>query len=149
MWQYVAFVLVGLTAGFSSALLGIGGGVIMVPMLILLFTLDAKIATATSLAYIAPVALYGALKQWHMGQDIRWLLVVMAVPAGLLGAELGSRAKQVISNAHLQIIFAALMIVVGLRLGIRGYRALGEARAAGTAQAAVQAPAEPPGEVDS
>jgi len=148
MWHYVAFILVGLTAGFSSALLGIGGGVIMVPMLILIFTLDAKIATATSLAYIAPVALYGALKQWHMGQDIRWLLVVMAVPAGLVGAELGSRAKQVVSNAHLQIIFAALMIVVGLRLGVRGYRAVGAAQAAGTDQPAVQAPAEGPQDTD-
>jgi len=149
MWQYVTFILVGLTAGFSSALLGIGGGVIMVPMLILLFVLDPKIATATSLAYIVPVALYGALKQWHMGHDIQWWLVAMAVPAGLVGAELGSRAKQLISNAHLQIIFAALMIVVGLRLGVRGCRALSAARTAGMAQAAVQAPAEPPEDADS
>ncbi len=148
MWHYVAFMLVGLAAGFSSALLGIGGGVIMVPMLILLFALDAKAATATSLVYIVPVALYGALKQWHMGQDIRWLLVAVALPAGLLGAELGSRAKQVISNAHLQIVFAALMIVIGLRLGLQGYRALGGAREAGGGGTAVQAPAEPPGDVD-
>jgi len=141
MWQYVTYVGVGLAAGFASALLGIGGGVIMVPALILLLALPAKAATATSLAYIAPVALYGTLKQWHMGQDIRWLLVLLAVPAGLAGAELGSRAKQVISGGYLQILFAAVMILAGVRLGLRGFAAVhGSQGAAGTA---IEAPAEP------
>lgn len=144
MWCYFGYVLLGLAAGFASALLGIGGGVIMVPVLVLLFALPAKAATVTSLAYIAPVALYGALKQWHMGQDIKWFLVLLAVPAGLIGAELGSRAKQYVSNAHLRLIFAALMIVVGVRLGYQGWRGLVSSRPLDAERAVAESQAGPP-----
>lgn len=118
MGQYAAYVLVGLAAGLSSALLGIGGGVIMVPMLIFLFALPAKAATVTSLAYICPVALAGALLGWHKGFEIRWLLVAIAVPAGLVGAHLGTYVKGHISNLQLKVIFGLLMILVGVRLAL-------------------------------
>ncbi|MFO7959145.1 MAG: sulfite exporter TauE/SafE family protein [Candidatus Brocadiia bacterium] len=142
MFTYPAYLLVGLAAGFSSALLGIGGGVVMVPMLMLIFALPPKAATATSLAYIAPIALYGAMKQWHMGMDLRWLLVALAVPAGLLGAELGSRLKAHISDAHLRLVFAALMIVVGVRIGYRGWRQLHQPPG-GNDEPAISRPAPP------
>ena len=68
--QYAIYMVVGLVAGFSSSLLGIGGGVVLVPMLLLIFRLPAHVATATSLAYIAPVALYGALIH-VVGEDVQ------------------------------------------------------------------------------
>jgi uncharacterized membrane protein YfcA len=121
MWHWTAYIAMGLVAGFASALLGVGGGVVMVPTLIMIFAVPAKTATATSLAYIVPIALYGTLKQWYGGQDVRWLLALAAVPLGLVGAELGVRAKQHLSNAHLQIIFAVFLILIGLHLGRQGW----------------------------
>jgi len=135
MWIWITYVVLGLVAGFTSALLGIGGGIVMVPTLITLFAMPAKTATATSLAYIVPIALYGTLKQWHGGQDIRWLLALAAVPLGIVGAELGVRAKQHLSNAHLQIVFGLFLILVGAHLGYQGWTALKSGPAA-QAQAA-------------
>jgi len=116
MWQYVAFAAVGVAAGFSSALLGIGGGVIIVPVLVMLFAISAKAATATSLAYIAPVAIYSALTHWFKGHEIQWRLVLLAVPGGLIGAQLGLIAKQHITDAQLKVIFGILMVLVGFKL---------------------------------
>jgi hypothetical protein len=144
MASYAIYIAFGVVAGFTSALLGIGGGVVLVPAMIMVFALPAKTATATSLAYIVPIALYGVLKQWHDGAEIRWGLALMAVPLGLVGAELGIRAKQHLSNAWVQVIFAALMMAVGLRLGLQGLAALRQPSPPAERRAAVQTRTEPP-----
>jgi uncharacterized membrane protein YfcA len=144
MLHYVACAVLGLIAGFASALLGIGGGVLLVPALVLLFALPAKAASATSLAYIGPVALAGAVLQWRRGEDIRWMLVLLAVPAGLVGAQLGTVAKAYVSNTHLKIAFGLLMVVVGVKLGLAGWSEMRDGR---TARAqSIEAPAPPAAE---
>ena len=124
MATYLAYLVAGLAAGFTSALLGIGGGVIMVPVLILLFGLQPRIATATSLAYIAPIALIGVvLACWH-GDVPRWRLMLLAVPAGVAGAFLGRWSSNHVSGAHIKLIFALLMLFVGVRIGLSGLKGL-------------------------
>jgi uncharacterized membrane protein YfcA len=128
MQHYALIVLLGLFAGFASALLGIGGGVIMVPALTLMFSAGwvghaagfepIKVATATSLAYIVPVALVGALRTKAPAQ---WTVVLIAVPAGVIGAYLGAMAKDRIPAAQLKVLFALLMFVAGARLGLKGW----------------------------
>ncbi|MHC4480646.1 MAG: TSUP family transporter [Planctomycetota bacterium] len=78
--------------------------------------MPARAATVTSLAYIAPVALAGALLGWRSGHGLRLGLVALAVPAGLAGAFAGNWIKGHISNAQLKVIFGVLMVVVGVRL---------------------------------
>lgn len=145
MWAYAAFILIGLIAGFLSALFGIGGGVILVPAMILVLALPAKTATATSLAYIAPIAIFGSLRQWHMGQDIRWMLALIALPLGILGAELGSRVKQYLSNANLQILFGLLLVALGIHLALRGRAELIKQQVSDAAGRSTEAPAQAPG----
>jgi uncharacterized membrane protein YfcA len=144
MWAYAAYVVIGLMAGFLSAIFGIGGGVILVPTLILVLAVPAKAATATSLAYIVPIALYGTVRQWYMGQDIRWLLALLAVPLGLIGAELGSRVKQYMSNAQVQILFGLLLIGLGIYLGLRGRAEFNSQRLAAAGRPSTEAPAQRP-----
>lgn len=124
MWNYAAYILLALVAGLTSALFGIGGGIVLVPALIMFFAVPARVATTTALAYIAPIALYGILRQWHMGLECRWALALAAVPIGLLGAELGSRAKQHMPNAQLQALFGLLLIAVGVHLALQGWGAM-------------------------
>jgi uncharacterized membrane protein YfcA len=139
MGTYVAYLAAGLAAGFTSALLGIGGGVVMVPILVLLFGLEARTATATSLAYIVPIAAAGVLLAlWH-GDAPRWRLVLMAAPMGLAGAYAGRWASSHLSGAHIKLLFAVLMIVVGVRLGLNGLQSL----KAPPAKPPAAAPAEP------
>ncbi len=116
MTAYIGYVLIGLVAGFASSMLGIGGGVIVVPALIVFFSTSAKAATATALAYIAPVALYGALAHWLKGHSVSWAIVLFGVPAGLIGAQLGLVTKEHLSEAQLKFIFGLLMLVIGFRL---------------------------------
>jgi uncharacterized membrane protein YfcA len=140
MWTYVAYLAAGLAAGFTSALLGIGGGVVMVPILVLLFGLEARTATATSLAYIVPIATAGVLLAlWH-GDAPRWRLVLLAAPTGFAGAFLGRWAASHVSGAHVKLLFAVLMIAVGVRLGLNGWRSLREPPARQPAAATAEAP---------
>ncbi len=142
MGTYVAYLAAGLAAGFTSALLGVGGGVVMVPILVLLFGLETRTATATSLAYIVPIAAAGVvLAVWH-GDAPRWRLVLMAAPMGFAGAFLGRWASSHLSGAHIKLAFAALMIVVGVRLGFNGLRTLKAPPA--EPPAATQTDASPP-----
>ena len=143
MWLYAAYAVVGLATGFASALLGVGGGIVMVPMLILLFSLPAKAAAATSLALIVPVALTGTILQWRRGEDIRWMLALLALPTALLGTHLGTAAKMRISNTHLKVIFGLVLVLVGVKLGLEGWKEWRHERAAGPS---VEAPARNAGE---
>jgi uncharacterized membrane protein YfcA len=132
VWNYFAYVMVSMAAGFASALLGIGGGIVLVPLLLVLFPISVKSAMATSLAYIGPVAFYGALIQWRLGgEDVRWTLAAIAVPAGLIGASVGAYAKVHISPVYLRVIFGILMVVMGVRLALSPWTGGKEVPAAG------------------
>jgi uncharacterized membrane protein YfcA len=140
MGTYLTYLVAGLAAGFTSALLGIGGGVVMVPILVLLFGLEARTATATSLAYIVPVAAVGVvLAMWH-GDAPRWRLVLMAAPMGFIGAYLGRWTSSHISGAHVKLLFAVLMIVVGVRLGLNGLHSLRQPSERPSASTPIDAP---------
>ena len=145
MWAYVAYIALGLTAGFLSALFGIGGGVILVPALILVLAVPAKAATATSLAYIIPIAIYGCARQWSMGLDIRWLYALLAVPLGLVGTEIGSRTKQHLSDARLQILFGLLLVGLGIYLALRGRAEMNAQRSSAAPSPTAQTSAPTPG----
>ena len=112
---YAGYMLMGLVAGFLSALLGIGGGVVVVPMLVLLFGLDPKIAIGTSLAYIVPVALAGAVQHGLKGQMVLWIALI-AVPLGLIGTYFGMMAGSSLGSLQIKRIFGILMLLVGLKL---------------------------------
>ena len=64
---YVYAGLIGLIGGVTSGLFGVGGGVVMVPAMMLLLNLDIKPAIGTSLAVIVPTALMGTLKHHDLG----------------------------------------------------------------------------------
>ena len=119
----IAAVAVGVAAGVTSGMLGIGGGVLFVPGLVFFLGLSQLSAEATSLLAIVPVAIVGAWRQHGYG-NVRvrdGLLVAALSPAGvLLGVWLANtlpeRALE-LSFAGLQICFAISMLrrVIGPR----------------------------------
>lgn len=112
----IVFVLIGLAAGLLSGLFGIGGGILMVPALVLLANFDTKLAIGTSLgALVLPVGLLGAYTYYQHGNlSIKTSLLLAA--GLLLGAWAGARVAQMIPGPTLQRMFAVLMVVMAIRL---------------------------------
>lgn len=105
-------VAIGLVAGLFSALFGVGGGILIVPLLIGFAAFGAREATATSLGAIVVTATAGAaLYALHDEVDPGYAALV-GVPA-MAGALIGSSAQQRISTRSLTLIFAVFIAGIG------------------------------------
>jgi uncharacterized membrane protein YfcA len=110
--------LIGLAAGVLSGLFGIGGGVIIVPLLMLLLGFTAQQAAGTSLAaLLLPVGLFGAIQYWQAGQ-VNLLNAGLLALGLLLGAFIGARLGLSLPSEVVQRAFGVLLVVVGLRLAL-------------------------------
>jgi len=115
LWEGALLVLVGVAAGALAGLLGVGGGIIMVPGLVLLTGDDADIARGTSLLVIILTALTATVTNWRNGLvDVRLALVagLVGVPAGLVGAALG----QWLPGRAALMLFAGLLAWSGVQM---------------------------------
>lgn len=109
--------LLGFLAGFGSAFLGIGGGVILVPALVLVFHYDIKRSLGTSLATIVPAALAGAVTHYFIDHgNISFGQALFILPGALLGVWGGAYIAKRLHGKYLKILFALLLIFVGLKL---------------------------------
>jgi len=112
----------GLAMGLLSALFGVGGGIVLIPILVTLFDFPQQLAAGTSLAVMAPIALLGAWRQsttgatdWRLGLR----LGVASIPGGILGASLALS----VSGSLVRSLFAVLVAVVGVRMINDGWKA--------------------------
>lgn len=104
----------GLVTGFLSALLGVGGGIVMVPSLVILLCVKQQVAQAISLAAMIPTAFTGMLMHRAMGNvDLK---VGLCVGAGaMVGAIAGARAAASLPSTTLQMVFGVfLFLIAGL-----------------------------------
>jgi len=111
-------VLIGLVAGLFSALFGVGGGIVIVPLLIVAAGFEGKLATGTSLAAIGITALAGTIFYAFEGHVDVAHAALVGLPAAA-GAVAGTAIQQRISASVLSLAFAALLaaIAVWLLLG--------------------------------
>jgi uncharacterized membrane protein YfcA len=110
--------LIGLVGGVLSGLFGIGGGLVIVPALILLAGMTAKQAAGTSLAaLLLPVGILGAMEYWRAGHVNVQMALLVAVGL-LVGAFIGARLAVGLPNELLQRAFGVLLLLVGLRLAL-------------------------------
>jgi uncharacterized membrane protein YfcA len=113
---------IGLAAGLNSGLLGVGGGVILVPGMVVLLGVSQRPAIANSLAAIIPMAAVGALVYYFAGPTphVRLDLALALALGGTLGAILGARLAHRLSERTLRIFFGLLVLVVSIRLLLVG-----------------------------
>jgi uncharacterized membrane protein YfcA len=109
----VAFVLIGLIAGFFSALFGVGGGIVIVPLLLLTVHWDMRNATATSLAAIGITATAGVVTYVVHGEVEPLYAALVGVPAAF-GAAGGSAVARRLPVRTLSFLFAALLVVIAV-----------------------------------
>lgn len=107
--------LIGAGAGVFSAVFGVGGGLVLVPALMLLMRFDAFSATATSSVAILFTAVAGVAAYAVEGEVRPGYALLVGVPA-VAGAVIGSRVKDVVSGRSLTLGFAGLLACVGVWL---------------------------------
>ena len=108
-------IVIGLVAGLFSALFGVGGGIVIVPLLILMMRFDERPAMATSLAAVFVIALVGAVTYSIHGEVKPGVAAVIGIPA-VFGAVAGTALQQRLANRTLALGFAVLLAAVGARL---------------------------------
>jgi len=116
MINSVLYIFLGLIAGSLSGLLGIGGGIIIVPTFVYLFKFSQHKAQGTSLALLAlPLGLLGAYEYYKKGNVDVKVVLLMAIPF-LIGALLGGKICNLLSAISLRKIFAVLLFLVSLKM---------------------------------
>lgn len=110
--------LLGVFAGTLSGIFGIGGGIIIVPMLLTFFGMHYHTATGTSLvALLLPVGLFGALQYFKSGKiGIPEILAGFLIAAGMfLGAFLGANIAMPIPETYLRKGFAVVLCAAAVK----------------------------------
>ena len=109
---------VGLAGGLFAGVFGVGGGLIMVPLLLWWTTLDQKRAHATSLLAITPVAVIGGVS-YAVGGVFAWLPAIFVAIGGIFGAQIGAWLLRKVPVGFLRWGFIAFILASGVMLLIQ------------------------------
>ncbi|WP_366924683.1 sulfite exporter TauE/SafE family protein [Metallumcola ferriviriculae] len=113
--HFTAIILLGLLAGVLSSLLGIGGGIVLVPGMIYLLGLPVDKAVGTSLAIILPTALVGVYRHTTYG-NVDWKAGLLIIVGSVTGAWLGAWLSRLIPAEILKKLFAGLIVLVAIKM---------------------------------
>jgi uncharacterized membrane protein YfcA len=119
IWKVFALVVLGSVAGASSGLLGIGGGIIMVPVLVVAFAYSQQMSQGTALSVMIPTALMGAFT-YASAHKVNWAAAVFILVGSIVGARYGATLALVLPKEVLRTVFALLMVGVAVRMMPRG-----------------------------
>lgn len=112
--MYPTVIAIGCVAGILSGLIGIGGGIIIVPLLVFGLHFSQHLAQGTTLAaMIPPIGLLAAIEYYRRGHVDVTVAAVIAVTF-VAGSFAGSKIAIVIDDTILQKIFGAVLIIVGI-----------------------------------
>jgi uncharacterized protein len=134
----IGAILIGLAGGLLAGMLGVGGGVLFVPGLVLFLSLSQVDAESTSLVAIVPVAAVGAWRQYGYG-NVRRNDAALIGALSLVGAVAGVALANVLPERALKVGFAMLLLFAAWHL-VR--RTLGGSRAQPTTSAVGRTPGE-------
>jgi len=121
--RILAYIGIGVVAGFLSGLFGVGGGVLIVPALVMLLQFDQKRASGTSLLAVAPIAIVGMLaylSTGHVDWTIGIPLAIGMVAGGVLGSWLLSRLPTLVITWIFIVVLAGIAIRLFFEEPVRG-----------------------------
>ena len=111
----IGILVIGVLAGFMSSLVGIGGGLVIVPALVLLFGFNQKEAQGTSLMLLSlPVAFVGAFNYYKSGYS-NWKVALLLASTFMIGGFLGSKVAINLEMSIIKKVFAVFMIIIALK----------------------------------
>ncbi|MCL5261048.1 MAG: sulfite exporter TauE/SafE family protein [Gammaproteobacteria bacterium] len=117
--MYWGILLVGLIGGILSGFLGIGGGTLIIPALVIFFGFSQKLAQGTSLAaMVPPIGILAAYVYWKAGNvDIKSAIFIAS--GILLGALIGGTLAQYLPDAILKKVFAVFLVIIAIKMWLK------------------------------
>ncbi len=113
--RWIGLVVLGLAAGFLSGMFGVGGGILIVPALVLLLGFDQRVAAGTSLAAIVPMAIVG-VTSYALAGSVDWIAAALLAGGAIVGAQIGSHLLSRLPVQALRWGFISFLIVVVVSL---------------------------------
>ena len=108
--------ITGLLAGMLSSLVGVGGGLIVVPALILIMGLDQKTAQGTSLALLMLPLGIGGVYIYHKAGNVRWPYALIMAASFMVGSYFGAIVVKNLNTLTVKRLFAVFMIVMAIKM---------------------------------
>ena len=110
------YILLGILAGGLSGLIGVGGGVIIVPALVFLFGMSQQSAQGTTLALLVPpIGILAAMQYYKQGYvDVR--VAILIIIGFLIGSVFGSKLAIVLPTKVLSKVFGITMLIIALKM---------------------------------
>ena len=114
----LALIVIGLLAGILSGLVGVGGGIIMVPLFVIFLGLTQHNAQGLSLAVMLPPVTFLAVYNYHKagGGTIDWKVALIVSTLFIIGGFIGSKMAIQIDQKILKKIFGVVMLIVAVKL---------------------------------
>jgi uncharacterized membrane protein YfcA len=113
------FIVLGVCAGLVCGTLGLGGGVVFVPSLVLLWGFGQKSAQGTALAVMVPMTLLGALRYWKNPEvDMSLTIILLIILGALVGVLAGTELASRLPNHVLKKVFSIFLVIVAVRMFI-------------------------------
>ena len=110
---------IGLGGGLLSGLLGVGGGIVMVPLLVLWAGYRQREAHAVSLGAIIPISVAG-IATYGVAGEVRWWYALGLAAGSIVGARIGAGFLARIDERLLKVVFGTFLLAVAVLLGARG-----------------------------
>lgn len=115
----ITLIIIGLLAGVLSGLVGVGGGIIMVPLFVFFLGLTQHNAQGLSLAVMLPPVTFLAVYNYHIagdGGNIDWKMALIVATLFIIGGFFGSKLALLIDQRMLKKIFGVMMLLVAIKL---------------------------------
>src|ERR1700748_2699354 len=113
---FLILVIIGLTAGFMGGIIGLGGGIILIPAMVIFLAMDQRMAQGTSIAImLPPIGLFAVFNYYKAGYvNVKYALVIAIVFT--IGGYLGSKLALNIPAGTLKKIFALLLLIIAAKM---------------------------------
>ncbi|MFZ9686257.1 MAG: sulfite exporter TauE/SafE family protein, partial [Gemmobacter sp.] len=109
---------VGALVGFLAAIMGVGGGFIMVPAMIYLLGMPTRVVIGTSLFQIIFVSAFSTVMHAYTSQSVDILLALVLIIGGVIGAQIGTTIGARLKAEQLRILLAILVLAVSFKIAL-------------------------------
>jgi uncharacterized membrane protein YfcA len=112
-WRQIALFLLACVIGAAGGLLGVGGGILFVPMLVLVFGFKQHRAQGTTLIAMVPPTGLLAFLNYARAHQVDWRVGLLLMPGVFLGGVVGARLALRLAPGRMRVVFAALVFLTG------------------------------------